>query len=101
MRILTRESQCVCRSANRRLNIPNTVHPLLGLRLFLIKALNPLFFCSFKGPGFDSALPDGQSLVPLRVHGGSHAGRLPHLHQPGHLLLDEQTCQIRLHGHCG
>ena len=51
--------------------------------------------------GSDFSQDDGAPELPVRVHGGAHPGGVAHVHQPLHLLLDEQEGQIRIHGRHG
>ena len=61
------------------------------------------FKCFKSVADFGSNIPqdDGAPELPLRLHGGAHPGGVAHVHQPLHLLLDEQEGQIRLHGRHG
>ncbi len=68
-------------------------------RLYLVDEERWPIFVFFPGSRSGERGPDRYPTLPLHLHGGAHPGRLPHLHQPRRLLLDEQEGQIRLHGH--
>ena len=83
-------SQCILNEVIKNFHLSSRV----SLNIFILQPQTNA------GPGLGDAHDADGPVLPLRVHGRPHPGRVPHLHEPIHLLLDEQEGQIRLHGHC-